>query len=194
MGAHASASAAAPQCIHPLCPCALWPPCPGCTLQRPPAAHRRCQSYNHKRACALRARGRARYVCFGHLRSPTCVPIYRVAAMRFFYTKRLQLTIEILSLGGDSSFRANRGSETIKNRWGIKNLLGATVRSTALNFQPPWRRAELPAPWRRPSVARSRRRVARSWQALRASRTVIVYDRVSTLADLAPSVLNQIAL
>jgi hypothetical protein len=49
-------------------------------------------------------------------------------------------------------------------------------------------------PWRRPSVARSRRRVARIRQALRALRVWIGYDRVSTPADLAPSVLNRIAL
>ncbi len=43
------------------------------------------------------------------------------------------------------------------------------------------------APWRRPSFARSRRRVAQSRQALRASRAMIGYDRVFTPPDLAPS-------
>jgi hypothetical protein len=50
------------------------------------------------------------------------------------------------------------------------------------------------APWRRPSVARSRRRVARSRHALRESRTMIGYNRLSTPADLASSFFNQIKL
>jgi hypothetical protein len=105
-----------------------------------------------------------------------------------------QYTVEILSLDGDGSFRANRGLETIKtvsdlkNAWGdrqVESIKFAARLCVARSSQ---------APWRRPSYARSRRRVARSRQALRASRTVIGYDRLSTPADLAPSVLNRIAL
>ncbi len=52
-------------------------------------------------------------------------------------------TVILLSLDGDGSFRANRGSETIITV-GNKQLLGATVRSTAFNLQPPSHRAKLP--------------------------------------------------
>jgi hypothetical protein len=92
-------------------------------------------------------------------------------------------------LDGDGSFRFNRVLETIKKKsWGDRQVDRIKFATAFASRGAPLR------PARRPSFARSRRRVARSRQALRASRTVIGYDDVSTPRDLAPSVLNRIAL
>jgi hypothetical protein len=91
-----------------------------------------------------------------------------------------------LCLDGDGSFWANRGLTLFKPSaintysWGDRQV--ERIRFAAALA---WRRA----PWRlgaRPSAAQSRRRVARSRHALRESRTVIGYDRLSTPADRAP--------
>jgi hypothetical protein len=99
-----------------------------------------------------------------------CVPARKRCIWRWKFTK-LRVTVKYFALTETDRFRPTVGWKLLKP----SAIEKSSVRSSFL------------APFRRPSVARSRRRVARSRQALRASRTVIGYDRVSTPRDLAPS-------
>jgi hypothetical protein len=98
-------------------------------------------------------------------------------------------TVETLCLDGDGSFRANRGSETKKTVVEYNNFLGGDRQVDRIKCAAALASRGVP---RSPGAALASRGAGDAGKLC--ERREPSYDRVSTLANLAPSVLNQIAL
>jgi hypothetical protein len=110
------------------------------------------------------------------------------------YNTYKNLHQKYLALTVTDRFRPTVGRKLLKptgnknTSWGDRQVEHIKFAAASASRGAPWR------PGAALASARGRRRVARSRHALRESRTMIGYNRLSTPAVLAPSFLNRIAL